>query len=323
MRLFRAGELDRVVRNAMFDQLKIFDEVLVFKMFEEFDDVVASVELFIAATIFEAAFKEKVIESDGVRKLGMSFNFNDTTHDIIFKFDIHFSILLFGHVKKFSVERHELILKTSDLPERRLIKKLNNSGSFAVDRGFGNSIGRQKRGNNFKGFAVVAVGFFAVIGHVNIGLEEHELIDTVQYVGKLVFTGLGFGTFVNFTSKAAINDAGSDETVADVIFGDTNAENVEVKLLNGFGKSERRMLVNEDSERGKDFSEFLVIFNLDELFGLIAVVHVLIHFDSKSSDFFGEAIVGKENDFGRVSLNIFFALNEFHTEFLPCKMEKI
>ena len=247
----------------------------------------------------------------------MSFNFNDTTQDIIFKFDIHLGILLFRHVEELGIEGHELIFEAGNLPERGFVKQLNDDRVSAVDCGSNTFAGKKWR-ENFKGFAVVAVGLFAVVCYVDVGFEEHELIDTVQYVGKLVFAGIGVSV-VNFACEPTINDAGSDKTVADVIFGDANAENVEVKLLNGFGEREGRVLVNEDSERGNDFSEFLVIFNLDELFGLIAVVHVLIHFDSKSRNFFGEAIVGKENDFRRVSLNIFFALNEFHTEFLPCK----
>lgn len=70
--------------DTVFDRLKRFDEMFALEVFKESNDVVTSVKLFIAATVFKTAFKEKVVKGDSVRELGMGFDFNDTAHDIIF-----------------------------------------------------------------------------------------------------------------------------------------------------------------------------------------------------------------------------------------------
>lgn len=151
----------------------------------------------------------------------------------------------------------------------------------------------------------------AIIGHIDLSLEEHEFLDAVENVSELDFARLGFGTFVDFAGESAIDDAGSDEAVADVIFADSDAKDIEIKLLDRFGEGDRRLLVDEDSEGGKDFTEFFVVVEFDEI-DRFAGIHLLKVVVCESGDFFGEAVVGKENSFGGVSLNIFFTLNDKH-----------
>lgn len=203
-----------------------------------------------------------------------------------------------------------MILEASDLPEGRFAGKFNDGRFFAVDSGFGDFFSGQERGKDFKRIAVVAVEFLAIIGHVDLSLEEHELFDTVKNGGELHFAGVGV-VVVDLAGESAIDDAGSDEAVADVIFGDGDAKYGEVELLDGFGESDGRMLVDEDSERGKDFTEFLVAIKFDEI-DRFAGVHLLKVVVCESGDFFGEAVVGEENSFRRVSLNISFTLNDMH-----------
>ena len=203
-----------------------------------------------------------------------------------------------------------MILEASDLPEGRFAGKLNDGRFFAVDSGFGDFFSGQERGKDFKGVAIVAFELLTIIGHVDLSFEKHKLFDAVDNGGELDFAGVGV-VVVDLAGESAIDDAGRDEAVADVIFADGDAKDGEVELLDRLGEGEGRMLVDEDSEGRKDFAEFLVTFNLDEIFG-IALAHVLEHFVCEGGNFFGEAVVGKENSFGGVNLNIFFTLNDMH-----------
>ena len=269
----------------MFDGLKVFDELFVFEMLEEVKYGLASIQFFLAADVFKTAFEEEVVEGDSRSELRVLFDFDDSAEDVIFKLDIHLGVVLVGNVEKLGVEGHELPFETGDLPERRFAGKLNDGGKFAVDGGLGYFLSGQERGKNFKGIAVVAFELLAIIGHVELGLEEHELFDAVKNGGELYFAGLGFGTFIDLAGESAIDDAGREEAVADVILADCDAQDIEVELLDGFGESDGRMLVDENSERGKDFAEFLVLFNLDEI-ASFAGVHLLKVVVCESGNFF-------------------------------------
>ena len=268
----------------MFDGFKVFDELFLFKMFEESKDIVACVALFITADVFETALEEEVVEGDDGSELRMLFCFDDSAEYVVFQLDVHFGVVLIGNVEKGGVEGHELILEAGDLPKRRFAGKLNDSGNFAVDGDLGDFLSGQERRKNFKGVSVVAFEFPAIVGHVDFRLEEHELFDAVENGGELEFTGVGV-VVVDLAGESAVDDAGRDETVADVVFADGDAKDSEVELLDGFRESYGRLLVDEDSERGKDFTEFLVLFKFDEFFG-VALVHVLEHFRRESGDFF-------------------------------------
>ena len=177
-----------------------------------------------------------------------------------------------------------MILEASDLPEGRFAGKLNDGRFFAVDSGFGDFLSGQERRKDFKGVAIVAFELLTIIGHVDLSFEKHKLFDAVENGGELYFAGVGV-VVVDLAGESAIDDAWSDEAGADVIFADGDAQDGEVELLDGLGESDRRLFVDEDSEGRKDFTEFLVVFNLDEIFG-IALVHVLEHFRRESGDFF-------------------------------------
>ena len=68
-------------------------------------------------------------------------------------------------------------------------------------------------------------------------------------------------------------------------FADGDAQDGEVELLDGFGEGDRRILVDEDSERGKDFAEFLVAIKFDEIEPFSAV-HFLKVIVCEGGDFF-------------------------------------
>lgn len=162
----------------------------------------------------------------------MSLYFNDSTQDVIFQLDVHFGIVLIGNVEEFGVEVHELILEAGDLPERRFGHQLNDGRLSSIDCGSNTFAGKKGR-KNFKGFTVIAVGFFAVVSHVNFCLKEHKFFDRVHDSGELIFAGFGVSV-VDLTGEPAIDDTGRDVAIADVVFGDSDAENIEVKLLYGF-----------------------------------------------------------------------------------------
>ena len=178
-----------------------------------------------------------------------------------------------------------MILEASDLPEGRFAGKLNDGGNFAVDSGFGDFFSGQERGKDFKGVAVIAIKLLAIIGHIDLSLEEHEFLDAVENVSELDFARLGFGTFVDFAGESAVDDAGSDETVADVIFADSDAKDIEIKLLDRFGEGDRRLLVDEDSEGRNNFTELFVTIELDEI-ARFAGVHLLKVVVCESGNFF-------------------------------------
>ena len=117
-----------------------------------------------------------------------------------------------------------------------------------------------------------------------MSLEEHEFFDTVKNGGELYFAGVSV-VVVDLASKSAIDDAGRDETVADVIFADSDAKDSEIELLDRLGEGDRRLLVDEDSEGGKDFTEFLVVVEFDEI-ARFAGVHLLKVVVCESGDFF-------------------------------------
>ena len=72
------------------------------------------------------------------------------------------------------------------------------------------------------------------------------------------------------------------------------------------------MVVNINSERRKDHAEFFMMFQFEK-FAFFAGIHIVEILVSEIGEFFGEAVVREINDFGRVSLDIFFMLNNFHT----------
>ena len=92
------------------------------------------------------------------------------------------------------------------MPEGRFAGKLNDGGNFAVDSGLGDFFSGQERGKDFKGFAVIAIKLLAIIGHIDLSLEEHEFLDAVDNGGELDFARLGFGTFIDFAGESAIDD---------------------------------------------------------------------------------------------------------------------
>ena len=93
--------------------------------------------------------------------------------------------------------------------------------------------------------------------------------------------------------------------VANVVFGNTGAQNIEVKLFDRFGERERRMLVNEDSEGRNDFAEFFMVLEFDKI-PSCTLIHIVEVVFCEGSNFFGEPVVGEINVFRRIELNVFF-----------------
>lgn len=177
-----------------------------------------------------------------------------------------------------------MILEASDLPEGRFAGKLNDGGFFTVDSGLGDFLSGQERGKDFKGVAIVAFELLTIIGHVDLSFEKHKLFDAVDNGGELYFAGVGV-VVVDLAGKSAIDDAGSDEAVADIIFADGDAQDGEVELLDRFGEGDRRVLVDEDSEGRNNFTELFVTIELDEI-ARFASVHLLKVVVCESGDFF-------------------------------------
>ena len=212
------------------------------------------------------------------------FNFDDSAKDVVFELDIHLGIILIGDVEERGVEGHELILEASDFPERRFAGKLNDGGNFSVDSGLGDFFSGQERGKDFKGVAVIAIKFLAIISHVDLSFEKHKLFDAVENGGELYFAGVSV-VVVDLAGESAIDDAGSDEAVADVIFADGDAKDIEIKLLDRFGEGDRRLLVDEDSEGRNNFTKLFVTIELDEI-AFFSAVHFLKVIVCEGGDFF-------------------------------------
>ena len=105
--------------------------------------------------------------------------------------------------------------------------------------------------------------------------------------------------------------SGREALVAVKIFGDAHAQDVEVELLNGFGKSEGRLLIAVDSERGNDFAEFFVLLQFDKA-ARFAGRHIGEVVVSEREHLLGESVVREVNGFGRGDLDIASCVNDFH-----------
>ena len=285
----------------MFDGIEGFDEFFFLEVFKECDNGFASVCFLLPTGVFDSTFEEQVVEGKNRRKLSVSLYFNDSAQDVVLELDVHFGVLLPRHVEEFGVEGHELIFEAGDLPERRFVHQLNDDRLSAIDCG-SNAFRGQKRSKNFKRMTCVTVEFFAIVSHVDLGFEKHEFFGAVDDGSELIFAGVGVSV-VDFAGESAIDDTGRNVAIADVIFGNTDAEDIEIELLDGFGESERCVFVNVDSEWRNDFAKLPVLLKFDK-FTRFAGIHLAEVVVGKSGEFFGETIIGKVDDLRRIDLNV-------------------
>ena len=97
--IFLFFESNGVEGITAFNRLKVFDELFIFEVLKKFEYSIASVAFFSFVNVIETAFEEEVCEGDGGSELCVLFDFDDSAEDVVFKFDIHFGIVLIGNVE--------------------------------------------------------------------------------------------------------------------------------------------------------------------------------------------------------------------------------
>lgn len=268
---------------------------------------------------------EDISESDdGNHLLGVSNDFKNATQDIGFDGDIHASVLLVGHVEKFSVTRQDLTAFNvgSDFPKRRNAVKINDCRFFAVDSSRGDAFAREKGGDDFVGIAAVVFEILASVSHVNGDLSAHELINGVIDGGTLVFAGIGV-VIADFACDSAVEDRGRGVTVLSIPFADTAAKDSEVELVKRFRQSEIVEVVDSDAEGRENIAEFIVIAFLADFQDFALLDSLLIVFIGEVEEAFGEAVVGENKFFCGIDLNVFHRVSSFTEKALSVKIEEV
>ena len=82
----------------MFSDLKVRYDFLTFKMFKKFDDGVSGIFALELVGVVQPAFRENVVESNGMRKLLMEFDFADAAHNVFFEGNNKGSVILIRDV---------------------------------------------------------------------------------------------------------------------------------------------------------------------------------------------------------------------------------
>ena len=188
--------------SAVFFNVKIFDEVMVFEMIKKFDNDVASVLpcRFIGAV--HLALFENIIEGDSGSKLGMKFNFGDPAHNVLFERNDKGSVVLVGDVQKFVRIADNLVFKVGNIEKRAGVFEVDDvfdglTVYFSVQNTGGQEIFKFER----KMVAVFAriLQFFERIGDIGkINDSAHKLGNGIENGVFLVF-GRNYGNLSGFT----------------------------------------------------------------------------------------------------------------------------
>lgn len=308
----------------MFVELWSVNESLSLQVIEKAEYSFAYVHFLIAAGVVEAALLEDISESDdGNHLLGVSDDFKNATQDIGFDGDIHASILLVGHVEKFSVTRQDLTAFNvgSDFPKRRNAVKVNDCRFFAVDSSRGDAFAREKGRDDFVGIAAVVFEVLASVRHVNGDLSAHELIDSVIDGGTLVFAGIGV-VIADFACDSAVEDRGRGVAVLSVPFAETAAKDSEVELVKRLRQSEIVVVVDSDAEGRKNIAELTVIAFLADFQDFALLDSLVIVVVGEVEEPLRKAVVGENKFFCGIDLNVFHRVSSFTEKALSVKIDK-
>lgn len=150
-----------------------------------------------------------------------------------------------------------------NLPERRNTVEVDESGVFsgffAVDGNFSDALAGQNVGDSSESLATIEHEIFANVGHVDADLGTHELIDSGDDSGTLVFAGLSVA-FADFAGDRAVDDGVCGVAVALEHLANARAKNGEVELVERLGESERVEVVDGDNKGGENVAETSIFF---------------------------------------------------------------
>lgn len=116
-----------------FEQFKGFNETFGLKMFEKFYDGIPSVHFGITIIVFNTAFFENVIESEGGFKFFVRFNFDDAADDVAFKHNVHESVADIRSIEERDIVAQKLVPLVCNFHERRFSVEVNDRGILSVD----------------------------------------------------------------------------------------------------------------------------------------------------------------------------------------------
>ena len=242
----------------------------------------------------------------------MQRRFLDASHGIMFSPDVHAAVVHVGHVEqKVIVSQKLVVFELSGEQERRLGEKFDDACILAVDAGGFEHPARQKSGNKSFGIAVIATRYLAVVGHVVRNLKAHKQFEGVKNIGKLLFTGLGFGSFVDFAGNGAIDNSRRRMVIAEVEFGDGGAKNGAVKLVERLREHES-FIVDGEFYRREHFAESFVLQNLDKINRILLGNPILQVGKRQIKELLGKPVIGHDKFFRRIDLEVLPCLNLLH-----------
>ena len=307
-RFLREGERNGVKVVVFFVDLVGCEDAAFEQMSNEALDKLTDAPFLRRRGIFETAFLKHVGKGDGRRHfLGMSDDFHNTAHDVMFEFNVQRRVILSRNVENPSVVSDELIIfHRGYCQKRRFGSEVDDGRSLTVNETFADLGGNDVIGNG-DGFAFVVAELFAGVMQVDVEMNIHELFEAVHNGGELVFAGREI-MLPDFPGQAAINDSRRKTTFTGVPRGNANRGNVKVELIERFRErwiSGEECRVDGDFDGRDDFAETLMILHLNDskTVGIIDVVGVirLGEFEER----FGVAVIGDNNFACRAKLNIF------------------
>lgn len=251
---------------AVFSEFEGVYELFLLEMLKEVDDKLPSAKFKHSVNVFKAALVENIVESDdGNHLLRMSDDFENAPENVGFNSDVHNGVLLTRNVEEFGIARKNLLVfdVKGDLPKRRNTVEVDESGVFsgffAVDRNFSDALTGKNVGDSSESLAAIEFEIFADVGHVDADLSTHELIDSGDDSGTLVFAGISVEV-ADFAGDRTVDDGVGGVAIALEHFANARAKNGEVELVERLGESETVEIVDSDNKGGENVTETPMFF---------------------------------------------------------------
>lgn len=306
-RFLREGERNRVKVVVFFVDLVGREDSAVEQVRNEALDKLADAPFLRRRGIFETAFLKHVGEGDrGRHFLGMSDDFHNTAHDVMFEFNVQRRVVLSGNVENPSVVSEDLIAFHRGYGQkRRFSSEVDDGSPLTVNETFadfgGNDVVRNSDGVTF-----VVAELYAGVMQIDVEMKVHELFKAVHNGGELVFAGREI-MLPNFPCQAAINDGRRKTTFIGVPRGNTNRGNVKIELIERFHErwiSGGNNRINGQLDWRFDFTETLMILHLDDSNSVRVVDDIGVIRLGELEERFGVAVIGNNNFASRIQLNV-------------------